>query len=316
MRQRGFAQYLLIVARGMGMGAADVVPGVSGGTIAFITGIYEELIQSIRSVNGEFIRTLFSRGVRAAWAHINGNFLAALLAGILVSLFSLARGISYLLANHPMLVWAFFFGLITGSAIYVGRRIKFRNPFAVVMLLAGTAISYYITITSPATTTDALWFIFLSGSLAICAMILPGISGSFILLLLGKYAYMLEALKDLKVVVLGVFALGCVAGILSFSHVISWLFRKYPNATMALLSGFMIGSLNKLWPWKQVLEHRLDSHGELVPFLEKSIGPGRYQELYQADPMVWQVILSVLAGLSLIFILEWVAGKKARLVNQ
>jgi putative membrane protein len=300
----------------MGMGAFDVIPGVSGGTVAFVTGIYEELIHSIKSVNAEFLRLLFTRGIRPAWAHINGNFLIALLAGIFISIFSLARGISYLLANHPMLVWAFFFGLIVGSAIYVGRRIKRWNLRTVAMLVGGTVLAYYITISSPATSTDALWFVFVTGAIAISAMILPGISGSFILLLLGKYAFMMEALKDLKVVVLGVFGLGCVAGILAFSHVISWLFKKHPNATMALLSGFMIGSLNKLWPWKEVLEHRLNSHGELVPFIERSISPGKYQELFQADPMLWQVGLSALAGLTLIFVFEWVAGKKARSLNK
>lgn len=316
MKQRSFPQYLLIVARGMGMGAADVIPGVSGGTIAFVTGIYEELIHSIKSVNAEFLRVLFTRGVRQAWTHINGNFLFSVLAGIFVSIFSLARGISYLLSNHPMLVWAFFFGLIVGSAIYVGRKINRWNLRAVIMLLGGTALAYYITISSPATTTDALWFVFVSGGIAICAMILPGISGSFILLLLGKYAYMMEAVKDLKVVVLGVFGLGCVAGILGFSHVISWLFRKYPNGTMALLSGFMIGSLNKLWPWKEVLEQRLNSHGEWVPFIERNINPGKYQELFQSDPMIWQVGLSALSGLALILVFEWVAREKAQRLNQ
>jgi putative membrane protein len=308
--KRSFTQYLLIVVRGMGMGAADVIPGVSGGTIAFITGIYEELINSIKSVNAVFLRKLFTRGIGPAWTHMNGNFLAAVLGGILLSLFSLARLISYLLATHPLLVWSFFFGLIVGSAIYVGRKIKKWNLFSLFMLIAGTSLAYYITISTPASTTDALWFIFISGCIAISAMILPGISGSFILLLLGKYAYMLEALKDLKVLVLGTFALGCVVGILSFSHVISWLFRKYPNATMALLSGFMIGSLNKLWPWKEVLESRMNTHGEWVPFIERSISPARYQELFQTDPMLLQVGLSAVAGLALIFIFEHIARWK------
>ena len=315
MKQRSFLEYLLIAARGMGMGAADVIPGVSGGTIAFVTGIYEELIHSIKSVNAEFLRILFTRGIRPAWAHINGTFLVSLLAGIFISLITLARGISFLLSNYPMLVWAFFFGLIVGSAIYVGRKISRWTLRAVLMLLGGTALAYYITISSPATSTDALWFVFVSGSIAISAMILPGISGSFILLLLGKYAFMMEALKDLKVVVLGVFGLGCVVGILGFSHVISWLFKKHPNATMALLSGFMIGSLNKLWPWKEVLEHRQNSHGEWLPFIERNISPGRYQDLYQSDPMLWQVGLCALAGLALIFVFEWVAGRKTRDLN-
>ncbi|MFO7999283.1 MAG: DUF368 domain-containing protein [Bacteroidales bacterium] len=294
----------------MGMGAADVIPGVSGGTIAFITGIYEELVNSIKSINAKLFKILFTQGVGAAWRHINGGFLIAVLGGILISLFSLAKLLSYLLANHQLLVWAFFFGLIVGSAIYVGRKIKTWDLLTAIMLLAGTIIAYYITISTPATTTDALWFVFISGCIAICAMILPGISGAFILLLLGKYEYMLNALKDVKVLVLGAFALGCLIGIVSFSHVISWLFKKYPNATMALLSGFMIGSLNKLWPWKEVLESRQNSHGEWVPVLEKSITPGRFSELYHADPMLWQVGVCMVVGLAIILLFEWTAQRE------
>ncbi len=311
MKQSNF-HYLLITLKGMGMGAADIIPGVSGGTIAFITGIYEELINSIKSVNIALIRILFKEGIAAAWKHINGNFLAAVFGGILLSIFTLARLFSWLLAHHQMLVWAFFFGLIIGSAIFVGRKIRQWNLLALLMLASGTAIAWYITIASPATTTEALWFVFISGSVAICAMILPGISGSFILLLMGKYAFILNAVKDLKIAVLAAFAAGCVVGLISFSNIIAWLFKKYPNATMAMLTGFMIGSLNKLWPWKEVVEHRVNSQGELIPFLERSILPQQYVELYDKEPMLIPIFLCAIAGLGIVFLIELIASPKAK----
>jgi len=311
---RKFANYLVIGLKGMGMGAADVIPGVSGGTIAFITGIYEELVNSIKSINASLLKTLFSKGIPAAWKQVNGNFLFSVLAGILFSIFSLARLISWLLTNHQMLVWAFFFGLIVGSAIFVGRKIRKWNALTITMLLGGTAIAYYITVATPATTPEGLWFIFISGAIAICAMILPGISGSFILLLMGKYEYILNAVKDLKVDVLLVFAAGCAIGIVAFSNLISWLFQKFHNATLALLTGFMIGSLNKLWPWKEVIESRLNSKGEMVPFIEKSIAPARYAEITGESTLMIPILLCALAGLILIFVFEWLThgvGEKA-----
>lgn len=296
--------------KGMGMGAADIIPGVSGGTIAFISGIYEELISSIRKVNGKLIRTLFSDGIAAAWKQVNGNFLAAVFGGILLSIFSLARFISWLLQHHQMLVWAFFFGLIIGSAIFVGKKIRHWHWGVPAMFLAGSLLAYYITIATPATTPETIWFVFLSGCIAITAMILPGISGSFILLLLGKYEYILQAVNDLKVLTLAAFAAGCVAGLVSFSNVIGWLFKKYHNATLALLSGFMIGSLNKLWPWKQVLDYRENSAGELVPFMERSISPAFYESLYGQDPRIIPIIMCALAGLLIVILFEKLTNTK------
>lgn len=301
---RKLTDYLTIGAKGIAMGAADVIPGVSGGTIAFITGIYEELVISIKSVNASLIKTLFKQGVPAAWKQVNGNFLVAVLAGILTSIFSLAKLISYLLSNHQMLVWAFFFGLIVGSTIFVGKKINKLNAMTIFMFLVGTAIAYFITIATPAITPQGLWFIFISGVIAICAMILPGISGSFILLLMGKYEYILNAVRDFKILILFVFAMGCAVGIVAFSNVIAWLFKRYYNATLALLAGFMLGSLNKLWPWKEVVESRLNSHGEMVPFIEKSIGPARFAEITGQDTIMIPVLISAAAGLILIFVFE------------
>ncbi len=312
MPKRKPSDYVALIMRGMAMGGADVIPGVSGGTIAFITGIYEELIQSIKSINAAFFKMLFKEGIAAAWQSINGNFLLAVVTGILISIFSLAKLMSWLLANHPMLVWAFFFGLILGSAFYIGRQVKKWTWQVVLLLLAGTAMAYYITIASPAATPEAWWFVFLSGAIAFCALVLPGISGAFILVLLSKYEFMLNAVRDLQVSIIAVFAAGGVIGVIAFSNVIAWLFKKYHNATLAILSGFMIGSLNKLWPWKEVLETRVNSQGMEVPFLEKSISPASFAELFSSDPRYLDffghqphlatIIGSAVAGLALIVV--------------
>lgn len=294
----------------MAMGVADVIPGVSGGTVAFITGIYEELLNSIKSVNKTFFTVLFSKGIPSAWKHVNGSFLLTVVLGILFSIFSLAGVITWLITNYPLMVWAFFFGLIVASAWHVARKINIWNLKTIANLIAGTAVAAYITIATPATTPDATWFIFLSGAIAIMAMILPGISGSFILLLLGKYEFILTAVKDIKISTILFFTAGCVVGIVAFSNVVSWLFRKFPDATMALLTGFMIGSLNKLWPWKEVLSYRLNSAGEQVPFIEKSISHFRYVELNNQPSMLAWVVFFAVLGFLIIFIFDLIADRK------
>ncbi|MBW6479688.1 MAG: DUF368 domain-containing protein [Bacteroidales bacterium] len=310
MSKRNLKEYVLLTARGLGMGAADVIPGVSGGTIAFITGIYQELINSIKSVDKTFLKLLFSEGIVAAWKHINGNFLVAVFSGVLISIFSLARLISWLLLVYPMLVWAFFFGLIIASALHVGKKINRWNTGIIIALIAGTAIAAYITIATPANTTESMWFILLSGTIAITAMILPGISGSFILLLLGKYEFILNAVKDLQIGIIVIFGIGCVIGLISFSNVISWFFKKFPDGTMALLTGFMLGSLNKLWPWKEVISYRFNSAGEKVPLLEKSISPQQYETITGQENLLIPVIICMLAGFLLIFIFDVIAARK------
>ncbi len=257
----------------MAMGAADIVPGVSGGTIAFITGIYEELIHTIKSVDLRALRILFTKGVPSFWKHINGWFLVSVFAGIAISFLSLVKLIRYLLENQPILLWSFFFGLILASAYTVSKTVEKWNARSIVALLVGGGIAFYISIATPAETPESSWFIFLSGSVAICAMILPGISGSFILLLLRKYDYMTAAISDLKVGPILTFGAGAVVGLAAFSRVLSWLFKRYRDITIALLSGFMVGSLNVVWPWKEVVQWRTDSHGEEVPFLYESVSP-------------------------------------------
>lgn len=297
-------QYLLISARGLGMGAADLIPGVSGGTIALITGIYEKLIHSIKAINPAIIKTAIKEGIDVAWAKINGNFLIALFGGILISVFSLAKLISWLINNHKILVWAFFFGLIAASAIYIWKKIKGQKLISIGFMIVGAAITFYITTVTPATTPQSYLYTFLAGCIAICAMILPGISGSFILLLIGKYEYILNAVNDFKIDVLAVFAIGCAIGLVSFANVISWLFKKFPNQTLAILTGFMIGSLNKLWPWKEVVKTRISSGGVEVPIIEKNISPFDYSH----DPQLIQVILIALSGFIIVFLIEYFAG--------
>lgn len=301
--------YTLITLKGIAMGAADVIPGVSGGTIAFISGIYEELINSIKSVNIHSLKLLFSGKFAEFWKAVNGNFLISLFAGIAISIISLAKGLKYLLDHHPILVWSFFFGLVVASAIYVAKTITKWNLASILAGLAGIIIAYSITIISPAEANTTYWFIFISGAIAICAMILPGISGSFILVLLGMYKFILESVSDFKITVILTFLSGAVIGIVSFSNVLSWLLRKYHNMTIAMLSGFMIGSLNKVWPWKKVVETFTDRHGEIKPLVETNVFPGTYEQITGSHAfLLWAIVLAIF-GFALIFIIENIANK-------
>jgi putative membrane protein len=289
------------------MGAADVVPGVSGGTVAFITGIYEELIGSLKSFDIDSIRLLTKFKIAEFWKKINGSFLIVLLSGIVTSLISLARLMTYLLDNHPILIWSFFFGLILVSSPLIMRDITKWTLGSVVSMIAGIIIAYLITVISPTETPTNLLFIFFCGSLAICAMILPGISGAFILLLIGKYEYMITALIDLNIPVILVFVLGCFLGLVGFSRFLSWILTHYRFPTLALLAGFMIGSLNKVWPWKQVISYRLNHEGVQVPAFDKSILPWDYFNIAGQDPQVFKAILFAALGVFLVVAIEKMA---------
>ena len=289
-----------VAFKGMCMGAADVIPGVSGGTIAFIMGIYGELLDSIKSINGEAFKLLFSGKIGAFWKHINGTFLASLFTGILISVFSLAKLMKYLLEFHPVPLWSFFFGLILASAVYILKGLDKWSIQNIISLLVGVATGAFICLASPGQTPDALWFIFLSGAIAICAMILPGISGSFILLLLGKYAFVMEAVSTLNIPVLIVFAAGAGIGIVCFSRILSWLLKKFYMLTIALLSGFMIGSLLKVWPWK-------------VPGAQEGFDfpalPGTFEQVTGADPQLLMSIGFMVLGLVIVLLIEYTAAK-------
>lgn len=304
---RSWREYLMLYLKGLSMGTADVIPGVSGGTIAFITGIYDELIASIRALDATAFRLLFRFELKALWRHVNGAFLVAVLSGLGTSLVSLAGLMTYLLGHFPIPVWSFFFGLILVSAPLIFRDISRWSSGVWIALAIGAVAAYVITVLSPTETPSDLWFIFLCGALAICAMILPGISGAFILLLIGKYQYMISALIGFDLPVILVFVAGCVIGLTAFSHVLSWLLSRYRDLTLALLSGFMLGSLNKVWPWKEVTAWRTDHSGELVPAFDRSVWPGSYA----GDPQLWQALAFAVAGVLLVVVIEWLAKKSS-----
>jgi putative membrane protein len=304
---RGLLAYLLVTLRGIGMGAADVIPGVSGGTIAFITGIYEELVDSIKSINYASIRKIWTAGLGSFWKAVNGNFLLSVVVGILISVVSLARILEYILIHYPIQIWSFFFGLIIASAVFVARKIDRWNIIILIFFIAGIVAAFLITSFTPAETTDAYWFIFLSGALAICAMILPGISGSFILLLLGKYQFILNALNEGKIGIIAVLLAGALIGIISFANLLSWLLKRYHHITVALLAGFMLGSLNKIWPWKITISTFTDSHGELKPLIQQNVLPGKFAEVLQTDPQILSAVLLALAGIAIILFFEGIS---------
>ena len=249
--------YLTVGIKGVCMGAADVIPGVSGGTIAFITGIYDQIVGSIASINAEAFRLLLQRRFKDFWRHINGGFLLSLIAGIGLSVITLAGLMQMLLTTYPIQTWAFFFGLIVASSIFILRGISGWHLREYLMVILGVLLGATVCTLSPTQTPDGLWFIFLSGAIAICAMILPGISGSFILLILGKYQYIMGCISDLvsgtdvarNLMVLGVFAVGALVGIIGFSKLLHWLLARWNKEVLIIMAGFIIGSLVKIWPW-------------------------------------------------------------------
>ena len=309
MSKRSPIQLALLSLKGMAMGAADVVPGVSGGTIAFISGIYEELIESINKINLGALKILKKEGLKSFWNHINGTFFVFLFAGIILSIASLAKVVTYLLEVHPVLIWSFFFGLIVASVWLIGKTIKRWSPGVIVTLLIGTAIAFYISSIESVASVEAKWYILLSGALAICAMILPGISGSFILVLLGSYHIVLEAVKSRDLVVIGLFAVGCLIGLLTFARLLKYLFNHYKEITIALLTGFMIGSLYKVWPWKIKVGSEplvIHSNGK-EDWMMSNVLPANFE----GDALLFPAIGCAIGGMFLILILERFAPKES-----
>lgn len=303
--QRSIKEYVTITLKGMAMGAADVVPGVSGGTIAFITGIYQELIGTISGVNLDLLDVWKKEGFKAMWRKLNGSFILALLAGILISIFTVMRFTNYLLDEHPVHIWSFFFGLILASVWFVAKQIPKWNFQIIFSLLTGAAIAFYIVSLPPMVGTASNWFLFIAGAIAICAMILPGISGAFILVLLGAYKTITEAAHDFDIKTLAIVAAGAVFGLLSFSRILKWLFDHYSTITLAVLTGFIAGSLNKIWPWKKVLE--TEEYGEKIVIIkETSVLPWNFE----GEPYMYQAIILMLTGFILILLLERIATQK------
>lgn len=317
--QNKLSKYIIVLLKGMGMGMADVVPGVSGGTIAFISGIYEEFISSLNSINIHALKLLLKLKFKEFWVYINGSFLFSLALGIAISILSLSKIIIYLLENYPVMLWAFFFGLIIASIAFIGKQISSWNYKTILSLSLGIIIAFYITIAEPMSSPDSNIYVFASGFVAIIAMILPGISGAFILLLMGAYPTIIGAISNLSkgitsantelisssISMLVVFAIGAVLGLISFSRVLAWTFKHYHNVTLAILTGFMIGSLNKVWPWKETISFRINSHGIEVPFIQKSILPWHFD----GEPKVFLVFILALIGFFTIYLLEKFSAK-------
>lgn len=334
--QRRFSDYLVISLKGLAMGAADAVPGVSGGTIAFISGIYEELINTISGINTALFKKLFTEGIKSFWIALNGNFIIALLLGIIVSFVSFMRLAKHLIEYYPILIWSFFFGLIIASIYFVGKQITKWNLASIFALIIGAIFAYYITLIPLSANNESSLFLFIAGAIAICAMILPGISGSFILVILGAYKTLSNAIDEWDFKKLIIFILGAFVGLLSFSHLLKWLFKHYHNITLALLTGFIFGSLNKIWPWKMTQTVMEKASGKIIPFsevsdlgnltiyqqqiidfesykvvAEKSISAFKYSELNNHIDSQWlPAITLMIIGFSIIFILERL-GKKS-----
>ena len=307
--KRNFVDYFILVFKGMAMGAADVVPGVSGGTIAFISGVYEELIATLNSINLNSLKTLKLQGLSATWKKINGNFLLALFGGILLSILSLSKLVAWLLHEEPVLLWAFFFGLVLASIIFVLKKINQWNSAVFLGLILGGVFAYQLIQLNALGNSDSNWYLFLSGAIAICAMILPGISGAFILVILGSYANVLQALNDKDIAKITIFMTGALIGILSFSRLLKWLFKRFKNMTLAVLTGFMIGALSKIWPWKKTLSFRENSDGISVPLKEQCIAPFSFD----GDPQILSAIGLMLFGFLMIFFLEKIGAKNKKI---
>jgi Predicted membrane protein len=305
-----FKDYVLISLKGLAMGAVEVVPGVSSGTIALISGIYEELLSTIKNFPIA-VKDLFKNkfDLKLFWESVNGNFLLALFLGMGIGVLSLAKLTKHMLESHPVPVWAFFFGLVLASVWFVLREVEKWKASYFILFAVGVAVGFLITILSPAETPEDLWFIFFSGAIAISAMMLPGISGSFILLILGKYQYMLTALTEGNIPVILTFISGALIGIILFSHFLSWLLKNYHAITIFFLSGVMFGSLNKIWPWKTVVETAVKSNGEVVPIVENNILPATYTELTGEPSYILYATIMFVVGLSIIFVIDNIAQR-------
>ena len=297
-----------VFLRGLLMGAADIVPGVSGGTVAFITGIYDQLINSIRAVDLEFLAKIFRLDIAGAWQHINGGFLLALLLGIATSIFSLAQVVSWVLEHHPVPLWAFFFGLIFASALMLLREVDTWSVSKVLCLLSGSIVAVFVALSPVVSLEMGLAGVFFAGFIAVCAMILPGISGSFILVLLGMYSSALAAIKSLDLMFILVFVVGAGCGLLCFSRLLHWLLHRFHQATMAVLTGFLFGSLMVVWPWKRVLEWVEGSNGQLKPAQQLPVLPSDYQIHTGQDPQLWLCLALMVAG----FVAVWLIHARWR----
>ncbi|MFA0810667.1 DUF368 domain-containing protein [Microbulbifer epialgicus] len=301
------SRYPGVVLRGMAMGAADVVPGVSGGTIAFITGIYQELLDSLSRIGPHCITLLRKDGISATWKYINGGFLVSLFLGVLISIFSLARLISGLLEDYPIVVWSFFFGLVLASTMPVLRNIPRWSPSVFIFLLLGCALAITVSELRPGEIPATPLTLFLSGALAICAMALPGISGAFILLMIGIYPKVLSAVHELQIVNLFCFAAGAAVGLILFSRLLSWLMRMYIARTLAFLAGILLGSLKIIWPWKLPISGEVEASSKLAPLLANTL-PSKFVAQTGEAAHAGAALTAALVAILLVFAVDFFGG--------
>jgi len=294
-------EYIGLFFKGVGMGAANVIPGVSGGTIALITGIFEKLIHSIKSFDLVALKFLFSGKVKRFAEHVNLDFLIAVFLGIAVSIFTLAKLLGFLFDNYPIYIWSYFFGLILASVYFVGRRVEKITVGVVIIFILGALVALAITLLTPATPNGDFYYLFLCGIVAICSMILPGLSGSFVLILMGNYELVfIEGVNDLDAKILGPVILGAIIGLIAFSHLLSWIFRKFKDLTISLLTGFILGSLGVLWPWKENI-YRTDELGNI---LIKHSGEPVVQGYERVLPETLNLEVVIAVGLMIIGVLS------------
>lgn len=298
--------FISLFLKGAAMGAANVIPGVSGGTIAFITGIYERLLLAIKSFNPKALQFLMKRQWKDFAQYTDLQFLIPLMAGIAISILSLAKFLEYLFNNYPTLLWAFFFGLILASVWFVGKQVKNWNTSTIIALVIGTAIAIGVSLLSPADSNDSFFYVFICGIVAICSMILPGLSGSFLLIVMGNYLLVLNAVGNFNMKILIPLGLGCVIGLVVFSNLLTYVFKKFPDITIATLTGFILGSLNILWPWKKAIDTFTKPDGEVVVLKYAKVLP----ELLSAHTLFALVLMAI--GVASIFVLEkWAIQNQA-----
>jgi putative membrane protein len=310
MQKRSLKEYFSLVLKGAGMGAANVIPGVSGGTIALITGIFEELIDSIKSFDLKAIRLLFTGKLKQFVQHVNLWFLVAVFLGVGISILSLAKLLEYLFANYPVFVWAFFFGLILASVYFVGRTVHRWNTSVIISLVIGTGVAVAISVLNPASENDHFLYLIICGVVAVCSMILPGLSGSFVLILLGNYELvMINAVSHFKLDILVPVVLGAAGGLIIFSHFLSWIFKKFRNETISVLTGFILGSLAVLWPWKNPV-YKIDVTGQVLTKADGEMVIASY-ERYIPDTINSEVLFAIVfavIGIIVIWAIEKYAG--------
>jgi putative membrane protein len=309
---------LSLILKGGAMGVAEVIPGVSGGTIAFVTGIYERLLDAVKAFGPGLFGVHRREGLAGVWRAVDGGFLSLLLAGMAIGILVGVFGVSWLLEHYPPLIWAFFFGLILASILFMGRRIGQWRAGEVALFALGAILAYAITTLTPTSGNEALWFVFLCGAIAISALMLPGISGSFMLLVLGMYQFIIQdTLKGLlvsfsldKLLVLTVFALGCLTGMMTMSRLLSWTFKRYRSLTLAILTGFLVGSLNKVYPWRNAEDWLRDGAGRVVMAADGLTPEKILSEVnvlpsgYEGDPLVLGALLTCTLGFLIVFVFD------------